>query len=662
MPEFREAVLPNGLRLLVAPRTDIPLAEIHIVVGGGYRRDFAEGVPGLTQVASRTLLFGGGSGSAVGKTWLESQGILYGIQPSPTESVFRLSCLPSQLGELAGILASMLREPAFPVEVLEEARSTVRNQIRQRADSADATALMVLQEALEQTPAGRRNRLELTDVDAIQTEQLRLYRTRRLHPANVQIALWGSVDFDSAKALFEKELGTWRATAPPAAALAPASEGKPIKSVLLASLRGVERSSIMAATSAVSVAHPDYPALLVWADILEYRLRQALQTSLLGSTAKTAIVAGLDTRPDGNSRLVVQMTATASYTVQSVDFLRREFAAALQQPVTAKETTEAIRRVLQEQASLMESPNDQLSYAALLRFHFPDPGLLANRQRVISTLEAATVAKASAAHISPDPTIVVAGEETQFLPPFDGTAISRVDLSLTGPSTQEAEPSKENIAEAATWLARLRQALGGEARLESMRDFEAAYHSTSSATSGATAGPSRVVDRWLREPASFRQEQFAKPDAPPVIAFYDGKVAWMGAGRRVIPAPPLLLVQLRSELFRVLATLAYSDRMTDRTIRYAGSGVVVIHGPDGNRVRLYLSEETGLPNRISYQWAVGANLMLTEDSVHEWKQTDGLQWPGRVTTRVNGEYHSEIVLESLKINTGITAAQISQKP
>jgi hypothetical protein len=127
-------------------------------------------------------------------------------------------------------------------------------------------------------------------------------------------------------------------------------------------------------------------------------------------------------------------------------------------------------------------------------------------------------------------------------------------------------------------------------------------------------------------------------------------------GDRALVGP--MLKQAQGEIFRSYFHLLMSDRDPDRTVNYAGPGIVEISDKSGNSLRLSVDESTGLPLGTSYTGPQGP-------MVEEWsdlRDVSGMKAPFKITMRQGDRKLADVTIQEIKVNTGATEEQLSKRP
>jgi len=214
-PDYFEGTLPNGLKVIVYARRDIPSVTASLVVRGGSYHDGA--MPGLATMTAEMLTRGTPARDAVAIVEdVESLGGSIGAMAGWDSASAGLTILSRNFGAALEILADVVRRPTFPAEELERVREQRLAQIMQRKAHPNALAALHFNRAVYGShPYGAPLEGDERSVSAMSTEDLSLCHRRLFVPNNMFLLAVGDTDPEW---LFEKTkelLGDWTPAAAP---------------------------------------------------------------------------------------------------------------------------------------------------------------------------------------------------------------------------------------------------------------------------------------------------------------------------------------------------------------------------------------------------------------------------------------------------------------
>lgn len=268
-PHFKRRVLPNGLRLVVAPVHRLPLVSVVVVVDAGAASD-PVGQEGLAVLTARALVEGTASMDAVALVErVEGLGSALDSGADWDAAVVSLTALAPKLAEAFEVLADVLVRPAFPAREVDRLKGErlaellhLRSEPRGLAEEAFARAVYAEGSRYARSEAGGE-----TSVAALTEADVRAFHAARYHPAATTVIVAGDVTADDAEALVARTLGAWHgSSAPtPAPGNTPAS---PVRRVHLVPKADAAQSEVRLGHVGVPRNTPDYFPLLVMNSIL----------------------------------------------------------------------------------------------------------------------------------------------------------------------------------------------------------------------------------------------------------------------------------------------------------------------------------------------------------------------------------------------------------
>jgi zinc protease len=216
LPEIREAVLDNGLRVAVARRPGVPLAAARLLVRAGSSVDPQRGF-GTAHLVAQAARRGAGrrSGAAIDDL-VESLGADLGGGVEEDVSIAGLSAPVDALPRLVEVLADVAARPAFASAEFERLRRRERAELAHDADEPGTVADRALLGAVYgDHPYGHavegrgRDLAHLRRVDAVS------FHRRWIGPGAALLVVAGPVDPDRTLAEAGRRFGRWKPGGPP---------------------------------------------------------------------------------------------------------------------------------------------------------------------------------------------------------------------------------------------------------------------------------------------------------------------------------------------------------------------------------------------------------------------------------------------------------------
>lgn len=217
LPEPREFVLDNGLRVIALERRASALAELRFVLAQGFAAEARErsGLAGLAMA-----MFGEGAvrvGGARLDAAQESLGAAFGGRALADGAMVEASALAANLPDVLSLCARLLANPEFDAGGFEQVREKRLALIAREQRNPLQLATRLLPAALygDGHPYARplSGSGSAQSVAVLTADDLRAYYAAGLSPERVTLVMAGPLTIDEARLLLESTLGRWRSPA-----------------------------------------------------------------------------------------------------------------------------------------------------------------------------------------------------------------------------------------------------------------------------------------------------------------------------------------------------------------------------------------------------------------------------------------------------------------
>jgi len=260
LPSPVERTLKNGLRVIVAKTSDLPIVTAELTVKNGAALD-PHGLAGLSGLTTDLLSQGTATRSATQiATEVEALGGSLGSGSGYDSSAVSLSSLAATLPQALPVLADVVRHPAFAQDELDRLRAQKLDDLSVSMQEPGslagmAAARLVFGEGPYGHPAGGSpaSLTRITRADVV-AQYARLYR-----PDQAVLVLTGDIDPDTGFAMAERAFGDWTNPAGPAPE-APAQPPAPGHRVLVVDLPGTGQAAVLVAGRSIPRHDPDFDA------------------------------------------------------------------------------------------------------------------------------------------------------------------------------------------------------------------------------------------------------------------------------------------------------------------------------------------------------------------------------------------------------------------
>ncbi len=340
LPAFSQQQLANGLAVLVAPRSDLPLVSLTLAVRAGPEADPA-GRPGVAEMLATLWPKGAMRGGAsVGAPDIarqaEALGSALDARSSWGASQLAMTVTTARTEAALALMADVLRRPLLSADELQRARAQVLDGLRVTYGSPGEVAQLALRRSFwgdvphgRVAPAAAVQRLTRADLQAFQATWVR--------PDRVALVLAGDITPEAGLALAQRLLGDWQAPAASAPDLALAPPQPLARPLVLIDLPGAGQTSVAVAAPFVAQGAADRRIGLVANAVLgggySARLNQVvrIQRGLsygVGSSAEAFA---------GGGMVAAQAQTNHPNAAQVLDLLRGEITRLADAPPSAAE-------------------------------------------------------------------------------------------------------------------------------------------------------------------------------------------------------------------------------------------------------------------------------------------------------------------------------------
>ncbi|HEY5711626.1 MAG TPA: pitrilysin family protein [Allosphingosinicella sp.] len=213
-PTFAERRLANGLRVVVARSTDLPIASAYLVFGGGSSADPAAR-PGVASMMT-TLVDNGAGGMTAPEiaARIESLGAVSGASANADSTIAFVAAPTANLEAAGSVLSQIVRAPAFAPEELERERRRAIDRLRVSLRDPGFVNQLAAQRAIYgAAPYGAPAGGTPASLAAINREEVVNYHRSWWRPDNATLVISGAIDADAGFALAERLFGAWVAPA-----------------------------------------------------------------------------------------------------------------------------------------------------------------------------------------------------------------------------------------------------------------------------------------------------------------------------------------------------------------------------------------------------------------------------------------------------------------
>ena len=322
IPAAHERTLANGLRVIVAQQSALPILSAQVRVLSGASSD-AAGRAGLASLTADLVTEGTASRSATEiARAIESLGASLEAEAGADSSAVSLRARADRADEAFAVFADVIRAPAFAAEELERRRQQALDGLSIELAAPRSLARMVMARAIYGAgPYG--GTPSPTTLAAITRSDIADFHRAHWRPDNAVLVITGDVSAEDGFALAQRWFGDWARPATPSPAEPDASLSAPETRAIVVDLDGAGQAAVSFGVRGVSRTDGDYFPTLVASTVLgggysarlnyEIRIRRGLSygagASFAPRLAPGPIIAVAQTRNDAAEQVMALMEA-----------------------------------------------------------------------------------------------------------------------------------------------------------------------------------------------------------------------------------------------------------------------------------------------------------------------------------------------------------------
>lgn len=439
-PTVVERRLPNGLRVLAAKSTDLPIMNAQLVIGGGAAADPADRAGLATMTANLVTQGAGGRTAPQIASTLEALGANIGGGAGADATTLFVSAPTASADAVGAVVADVVMRPDFAEAEVARSKTQAVNALTVNLRQPGPLANVVLNRlAYGGAAYGRPASGTPTSLAALTREDVVGFHARTWRPDNATLIVTGGMNPDEAFAFAEKTFGGWTAPAGAAPVIA-ARDGQVLAPrVVVVDLPGAGQAAVAAAVRAPKRSDDSWYPLSVVNSIIgggqnghlfqEVRAKRGLSYgaySSLGSRVDGALLAATTQTKNESAAEVVGLV------LAEFDRLRSE--PVTEQAVVDRETfiTGNFSRSVETTGGLGGFLSDAVTYG------LPLSEIDAYAGKINATTPA-TVREAAQVVSSEDAYVVVVGQASMFIDALraahpDVVVIPAAELDLDSPT------------------------------------------------------------------------------------------------------------------------------------------------------------------------------------------------------------------------------------
>jgi len=263
-PRVVERTLPNGLRVIVAKSTNLPIMNAQLVMAGGAAGD-PSGQSGLASMTANLATQGAGGRSApeIART-LEALGANIGGGAGADATTLFLSAPVASADQAGAVFADVVQRPAFDAAEVERTRTQTVTALTVALRDPGALASQVLNRvAFGGAAYGAPASGTPASVGALTRDQVVGFHARWWRPDNAALIITGGMEPEQAFAFAERTLGGWERPSGAVPTVANRAGDRPAPRIVVVDLPGAGQAAVAAAVRGPRRSDPAFYPLAV---------------------------------------------------------------------------------------------------------------------------------------------------------------------------------------------------------------------------------------------------------------------------------------------------------------------------------------------------------------------------------------------------------------
>jgi len=376
-PEIRETTLPNGLKIMVAERTAIPVVNFRMMIDAGYAAD-QFGLPGTASLALSMMDEGTKNKTALQiSEELAILGATLNTGSNLDMSTISMSALKSNLDNSLSLYADILLNPSFPQKELDRLKKQAIARIQREKSSPVQMALRVFPQyiygkdhayGLPYTGSGYEE-----TVQKISKENLSEFHKTWIRPNNATLVVVGDITLEEIESKLDEIFTEWESKEVPKKNISEVNLNDK-STIYLMDKPGAQQSIILAGHAAPPKSDKDNIALESMNTILggsfTSRINMNLREDKHWSYGSRSLLLGAR----GQRPFIVYALVQTDKTKESVQEVVKELNGILtDKPATADELNKIkLNRTLRLPGSWETGNAIAGSLGEMIRYGFPD--------------------------------------------------------------------------------------------------------------------------------------------------------------------------------------------------------------------------------------------------------------------------------------------------
>lgn len=666
VPQPERIQLSNGMVVYLLEDRELPVVRATALIRAGSRWE-PTGKVGLASITARVMRSGGTatrSGDNL-DTELDRLGARVETGGGRDNSRAAVFVLKADVDKGLDILADVLRNPRFPQDKIDLAKTEDRDGISRRNEDPNSIAGREMAKLVYGKNSPYARHTEYETIDSITRDDLVAFHREYFQPENVILGVYGDFSTSEMKARIEKTLGSWPRGGRPKPVAVPVDPAALASGKLhLVNKEDINQSTMRIGMQTVERNHPDSYPLTVMTSVLSHRMSDNIR----GSEGLAYFTGAMYLGEYDHASLWTAAGGTKSATtLQILSSTKREIEAIAAAEVKPDELKRAKDNILKGGAFDFDSTGKIVERLMTYEYFGYPQDYLQKYRANIEKVTAADVLRVAKKYLIMDRfTTLVVGKQKDFEKPLASLgAVTEIDVTIPGPKREAlAAATSETTAKGKALLARARQAHGGS-KLDAVKDY-------TTKADVAIVTPQGELTLKADATVSLTGKSVVKMGTPmgEMLQGFDGERAWAKTPQGVQDANASQVGEAKKAAMRETIALLRNSDSPALTVQSLGvskvgdteaEGVAISNPSAQFEVKVFVDPKTGLLAGKGFRGALmGAPADMIE-VYSDYRDVDGIKVAFRTTVMRDGRKAIDTKLEDFKLNPGASDS-IYRKP
>jgi zinc protease len=661
--------LSNGMVIFLQEDHELPLVEASARIRGGSRNEPASKV-GLVDIFGEVWRTGGTKTQTGDQLddFLEVRAAKVETGGGPDSTSISLSCLKNDFDDVFKVFVDLLENPEFRADKLDLAQKQMEDGISRRNDEIGGIAQRESVKLAYGPDNPYARTPEYATVGAVTRQDLIDWHHAHVHPNNIILGVSGDFDSAAMEAKMRAAFESWsKGPAIPKddVQFHPAKPG-----YYLIPKEDVNQSSIHMVALGTTRDNPDYYAISVFNEAFGGGFSSRLFNDIRTKRGLAYNVGGgIGTNFGHPGILQVAMSTKSQTTIESIQAVNEDIDDLTKHPITDDEINRAKDAILNAFIFRLDSPDKILAERVTYEYYGYPPDWLDKYQTEIKKVTAADVNRVAAKYLhSNQLAVLVVGNTKEFDKPLSSLgAVKEIDITIPPPpGAKEEEAAKPTASneEGKALAAKVVAALGGEAKLATVKALKAKLTITQKTPQGDFPMQMETI---IVFPDHLHAEMQTPGGTMNIVVTPDTAfMAVPGEGMHDFPASQKAetLEQIKRD------PIFIASHWKDPNIFFNAAGTEKVGDIDarivdvnaaGASIRWFVDPQTGHILKETYMTLSQGGPVQGETDMDNWKAMGGLTLPLMRHNKQNGQDSSTAEYTGLELNPAVDA-KLFDKP